>query len=198
MGSHYAILTVPTVYRFRQPRKGTSMNKRLLPVFVFSLFILLILPATSFADAAVVQDSCVVFEGEDGSTLVTIYFTVVNFSLASDLCDLHFTPEPLPVLPNCEMLACTAPTGWTCALKANGGADWVADTAADCIPANSAKGEFSFTLDPGFCCYVVDFTDEAGDVMLTQEECFTLCGKVANKKGTWGELKSKYGRDRLK
>jgi len=51
------------------------MSKRLL-VFALPLLILFVLPTASQADAAVVQDSCDVFE-EGGSTFVRIYFTIV-------------------------------------------------------------------------------------------------------------------------
>lgn len=166
------------------------MRKRLL-FFALPLLTLFVLPTASHADAAVVQDSCYVFE-QGGANYVRIYFTIVNFSLPEPVCDLHLIPEPFPALPECEILECGAPAGWSCVLSPGGGADWFANTPGDCIATGTAKGEFSILLDPGFCCYVTQFTGPAGQVLLEQEECFTLCGKVATETKTWGNVKSIY------
>jgi hypothetical protein len=169
------------------------MNKDLLLVLALPLLMILILPATSHADAALVQDSCEVFD-MGGITHVRIYFTVVNFSLPTDVCDLHLIPEPQPVPPECAVLQCGAPVGWSCFLNPFGGADWFANTPNDCIAPGTGKGEFSIVLDPGFCCYIAQFTDATGQILLEQEECFTLCGKVADEEGTWGGIKSRYSK----
>ena len=120
--------------------------------------------------------------------------SVVNFSLPTDVCDLHFIPEPFPALPDCFVQACTPAPGWSCNLDAGGGASWFANSPADCISPGNIKGPFSFVLDPGFCCYVVQFTGQLGEVLLEQEECFTLCGKVKVEDGTWGKIKKFYER----
>jgi hypothetical protein len=72
-----------------------------------------------------------------------------------------------------------------------GQASWFANTPADCIPANNIKSGFHFVLDPGFCCYVAQFTDETGAVLLEQEECF--CDNfVGVEKEPWGNIKQRY------
>jgi len=165
--------------------------KRLLVVVVIAMMAAFVLPNLAHADASIVQDSCQVWD-ENGNTYVRIWFSVVNFSLPTSVCDLHFTPEPLPAPPECQMLNFTAPPGWSGFLSPLGGADFFANTPADCIAAGTIKGGFSIVLDPGFCCYVVDFTDATGAVIVSQEECFTLCGKVANELRTWGKIKDIY------
>jgi hypothetical protein len=164
------------------------MSKRLLLVLGIPLLLVLFLPASSWADASVVQDSCVTI----GNGEIRIYFTVVNFSLPEVLCDLHFFPEPQPVLPECEHLDCNAAMGWTCFLNPLGGSDFFANTLNDCVPQGTGKGGFYFTLDPGFCCYIVQFTGPDGSVMLEQEECFTLCDKVGAESRSWGNVKDIY------
>ena len=84
--------------------------------------------------------------------------------------------------------------GWQSFLNPFGGADWFANTAVDCIAPGTAKGGFAFLLDPDFCCYVVQFCDATGAVMLEQEECFT-CQKLPTENETWGKIKELY-RDR--
>ncbi|MFQ5601339.1 MAG: hypothetical protein ACE5G2_12410, partial [Candidatus Krumholzibacteriia bacterium] len=142
------------------------------------------------ADASVVQDSCVEFS-EGGLDFVRVHFSVVNFSLPAAICDLHFTPEPFPAIPGCEILECSHPMGWSCGLEPGGGASWVADTPADCIPPGEIKRGFDLLLDPEFCCYIVQFTGPAGEVLLEQEECFT-CVKVGVEGETWGAIKKLY------
>ena len=161
--------------------------KKLLLVTTLAL---LVLPSTVFAAASVVQDSCVAFV-ENDLNFAKIHFSLVNFSLPAPVCGLNFEPEPQPVLPECEMVASEAPAGWVTSLKANGGATYGQFPALGCVPAGSSQSGFSFTLDPGFCCYVVKFFDAAGDVLLEQEECF--CEKpVQTENMTWGMLKSTY------
>ena len=162
--------------------------RRVLPLILTLSIALLVLPTLAFADAAVVQDSCVWVS----PTNVRIYFTVVNFSLPAPICDLHFIPEPQPPLPECTMLGIGQPIGWSGFLNPFGGADWFANTPVDCIPQQTAKGNYWFEVDPGWCCYVVQFTDPTGAVMLEQEECFTLCGKVPIEERSWGRVKKLY------
>jgi len=162
--------------------------RKSLRIFLAVSIALLILPTIVSADAAVVQDSCV-WVSQD---IVRIYFTVVNFSLPAPVCDLHFIPEPQPPLPECALLSAGSPPGWSSFLNPLGGADWYANTINDCIPAGTAKGNYWFELDPGFCCYVVQFTDPTGAVILEQEECFTLCGKVPIEERSLGGVKKLY------
>lgn len=172
------------------------MLKSSLLVLILTL---LMVPALAFADADVRQDSCIAFE-DAGKSFVRVHFSVINFSLPTAICDLHLTPEPLPVLPECEMLACGAPAadpavvgsaGWSCALKADGGADWFANAPADCIAPGTLKGGFDFLLDPGFCCYLAEYTDATGAVILEEEVCF-CDGTVGVEKDTWGGIKIHY------
>jgi hypothetical protein len=151
---------------------------------------LLILPSVAMADASIRQDACETWV-ENGTTFARIHFTAINFSLPGPLCDLHFIPEPQPVRPECEMIEAVPAEGWSAFLNPFGGADWFANTPDDCIAPGTAKDGFSFLLDPGFCCYVVQFTDATGAVVLEQEECF--CEKpVQTKNATWGQVKSIY------
>lgn len=155
-----------------------------------SFIVVLVLPVLAHADASVVQDSCVTV-GEGPPWDVWTYFTIVNFSLPSAVCGLTVIPEPQPPEPRCEMIDLKYPVGWTGFLNPLGGADWFALTPLDCIGIESAKGEFAFLLDPDFCCYVVQFIDATGAVMLEQEECFT-CQKVPTDDKTWGHIKELY------
>jgi len=152
---------------------------------------LLFAPSTVLADASVVQDSCVVVPGGPPPWPVWTYFTVVNFSLPAAVCDVHFIPEPQPPTQGCEMIQIQSAAGWSGFLNPFGGADWFANTLTDCIPPGGHKGGFAFLLDPDWCCYVVQFTDPTGAVMLEQEECFT-CQKVPVDKSTWGNVKDIY------
>ena len=165
------------------------MGRRLLICLSLTLLLSIAVPAALWADAAVVQDSCVVVDPV--GPVIDVYFTVVNFSLPAPICDVHFIPEPQPPEPYCEMIGCSHPAGWSCFLNPFGGADYFANTPVDCIDAGSAKGGFSFRLDPSFCCYIVQFTDPTGAVMLEQEECFT-CKQVPTEDGTWGRIKDLY------
>jgi hypothetical protein len=166
------------------------MRRFLLPLTVA---LLVFLPALAHADASVVQDSCVIV-GVPPNASVWTYMTVINFSLPVAICDLHFLPEPQPPSPGCEMINVIAPPGWSVFLNPFGGADWFANTPNDCIQPGSAKGEFAFLLDPDFCCYIVQFTDATGAVILEQEECFT-CQKVGTEVNTWGKIKALYGNE---
>jgi hypothetical protein len=159
---------------------------------VIAVFVaILLIPTFALADAAVVQDSCVYFQ-ENGQDFVRIHFTIVNFSLPTDVCDLHLIPEPQPPDPGCVMLSVGAPAGWSAFLDPLGGADWYANTPGDCIDPGTAKGNFWFVLDPSFCCYIAQFTGPTGAVILEQEECFTNCKPVDAEAHSWGEIKNKY------
>ena len=108
----------------------------------------------------------------------------------------EYIPEPFPALPECTMLECSHPDGWSCFLDPGGGATWFANTPNDCIPAGSSKAGFDIVFSippnvPDFCCYLVQFTDPTGAVILEQEECFT-CEVVSVEYETWGLLKALY------
>jgi len=144
--------------------------KKLLMVLSIPLFVLGLVPAVSHADASVVQDSCIAV-GTQPPYNVWTYFTVINFSLQAPVCAIHVVPEPLPVLPRCEIVDLHSPAGWTGQLHALGGADWTADSPGGCIPVGGAQGEFAFLLDPDYCCYVRAVHRTAGEILLEQEEC---------------------------
>ena len=163
------------------------MNRKLLMIPVLAL---LLIPSLAFADADVRQDSCVAYT-EQGVDYVRVWFSVINFSLPTAVRDLHLTPQPPPVLPECLMLDCTHPAGWSCNLNPLGGAEWFANTPNDCIAPGTIKSGFSFLLDPGFCCYVAQYTDATGAVILEEEVCF--CDKtVGVEQGIWGNVKKLY------
>jgi hypothetical protein len=147
-------------------------------------------PIVGHTHASVRQDSCNVFF-DQGKQHTAVWFSVINFSLPAPVCDLHFLSEPHPPTPNCIMVSVGAPGGWTANLVDPGQADWVANSAADCIPAGSFKSGFNFVLDPGFCCYVVRFTDGNGGTLLEQEECF--CDNfVGVEQQPWGNIKKLF------
>jgi hypothetical protein len=151
---------------------------------------LVAVPNLALADVSARQDSCVSFT-ENGTLFTRVYFSVINFSLPADVCSFRFIPEPQPPLAECTMIDCGAPAGWTCALNGDGGATWNANTAADCVPIGGIRTGFNYLLDPGFCCYVVQFFDANGSLLAEQEECF--CDKpVQNETSTWGNIKATY------
>jgi len=152
----------------------------------------LVFPALAIADASVVQLWCE--EVTPDADFVRIHFSVVNFSLPAPVCDLHLLAEPFPPVPECEPLACGSPDGWDCNLNALGGADWFASGPESCIAVGDMYGEYTIDLpapDAGFCCFVVQFTGPAGEVLLEQEECF-YCTVVPLEETTWGTIKSMY------
>jgi hypothetical protein len=151
----------------------------------------LVLPSTALADASVVQEYCEqVTEGSND--LIRIWFSVANFSLPAEVCALSIVPEPQPVDPGCEMVDVGAPVGWSVFLNPLGGADWFANTIGNCIAPGSLQGDFSFVVsDPQFCCYVVQFMDATGAVMLEQEECFN-CTIVGAEESSWGTIKALF------
>jgi hypothetical protein len=146
---------------------------------------LALLPTAASATFSVIQDSCRTV----GNTEIT-YFSFVNFNSPVAVCDLHFIPEN-PV-PGCTMIGCAAPAGWSCALNgATLGVDYQALSPADCVAAGNILRGFSFTLDPDFCCYIVQFTDENHQVIAEQEECFN-CVHVGVEPESWGNVKQMF------
>jgi len=144
-----------------------------------------LLPSAASARFSAIQDSCRTV----GNTEVT-YFSVVNFDSPVPVCDLHFIPEN-PV-PGCIIIDCGAPAGWGCALNpATQGVDYQALSPADCIGAGQIKRGFSYTLDPDFCCYIVQFTGPNHEVLGEQEECFN-CVHVDVEEKTWGGVKKLF------
>jgi hypothetical protein len=152
--------------------------------------LLILTPALVLADASVVQDSCLAV-GTPPNANVWTYFTIVNFSLPAPVCDLHLIPEPFPASAGCEILDTINAPGWSSVLDPGGGATFFANTPGDCVPIGGSKGGFAFYLDPDFCCYVVQFTDATGAVILEQEECFT-CQKIPTQEQSWGAIKQLY------
>jgi len=135
-----------------------------------ALLLVLLVPLVGHADVSVRQDSCNTYFANN-KQYTRVYFTVINFSLPAPVCAVHFMSEPYPPTPNCIMVATGAPAGWNSVLNDPGSADWT--TATNCIaPTPAAQDGFWFDLDPGFCCYVVQFKDASGNVMHEQEECF--------------------------
>jgi hypothetical protein len=156
-----------------------------LKLLLLAAFASLVLPTAASARFSVIQDSC----RTDGNTETT-FFSVVNFDSPVPVCDLHFIPEN-PV-PGCLIIGCAAPPGWSCALNpTDHGVDYQALTTADCIGAGTIKRGFSFTLDPEFCCYIVQFTGPQHEVLAEQEECFN-CVHVGVEPKTWGDAKKLY------
>jgi len=160
---------------------------------------ILLIPGAILADVSVVQDSCVTV-GIPPNANIWTYFSVVNFSLPSPVCEIRMIPEPQPPVPECVMLDLVLPgpnpaiegsTGWSGVLNPDGGATFTANTSADCIAPGKIKRGFAFYLDPDFCCYVVEFTDGSGMVIHEQEECFT-CQKVPVEERSWGAIKQYY------
>ena len=55
-----------------------------------------------------------------------------------------------------------------------------------------SQSGFSFIVeDPSWCCYVVQFTDPTGAVILEQEECFN-CTVVGAEETSWGTIKALF------
>jgi hypothetical protein len=160
------------------------MRKCLL---ILATVALVVLPTAASATFSVIQDSC---RADAANNTVTTYFSVVNFNSPVPVCDLHFIPEN-PV-PGCTMIGCSSPAGWACALNPGTlGVDYQALNPADCIDAGEIARGFAFVLDPDFCCYIVQFTGPAHEVVAEQEECFS-CIHVGVETETWGNLKQRY------
>ncbi|MFN8178952.1 MAG: hypothetical protein U0167_13565 [bacterium] len=164
------------------------MKRKILSIGVLSL---LLLPALALASVSVVQDSCVTFN-QGGIVYNKTYFTVVNFNLPAPVCRIVFIPEPLPAPPQCVILGTEQPAGWTGnAPLPDGGATWF--TGSNCILPGTDLHGFSFTTDPDFCCYLVQFYDPNGFFLAQQEECFIRCEHpVAVEPNSWGSVKSQY------
>ena len=153
----------------------------------------LLVPAMAHADASVIQTWC--YSPDHQPNIVEVYFQVVNFSLPEPICGLSLRSEPFPPDPSCEprWLAVT-PKGWQGQLNGLGGADWWLLDGGECIENEAMSGEFTIVLpdpDDTFCCYVVDFLNADGEVMLTQEECF-FCSSVPTENTSWSTVKSLY------
>jgi hypothetical protein len=176
----------------RVERFGTKGDRTMRKALASAALLLVLLaPMVGHADVSVRQDSCNVYF-ENFKQFTKVWFTVINFSLPAPVCEVSFLSEPYPPTPNCIMVATGAPAGWSSNLIDPGQADWFATAPAACIPPDpAALSGFWFDLDPGFCCYVVQFKDEAGAVMLEQEECF--CDNfVSVKDKTWGDVKTYF------
>lgn len=151
------------------------------------------LPSLVQADAAVIQDSCVVV----GPDQVRMYFSVFNLNLPRSICSFSVIAKTDPPPSECVAVDCGAAPDWQCALNASGGADFGATAApppgTNCIAPGGALGGFYITIDPGFCCYKVRFADESGVVFVQNYVCFTLCDGLPVEPRTWGSIKQMYG-----
>lgn len=163
------------------------MCRRLLVLLAAALCTL---PVAALGSVSVVQDSCRSFES-DTEIFTEVFFSVVNFNSPTPICDLHMIPEGQPPDPGCVMVGCGSPAGWTCTLRADGGADWRAVAPENCIAAGTILRGFSFLLDPEFCCYIAQFTGPQGEVLFEQEECFS-CVQVGVEQKPWGGVKRLY------
>lgn len=166
------------------------MKQRLLPTIVLGLFVLA-LPVTALADASIVQLWC--HAPDAHPNIIEVHFSVINFSLPQDVCGFSLRSEPFPPYPGCVPLWLQQTTGWTGSLNALGGADWTVNNG-NCIGQQEMAGEFVIALpdpDGSFCCYVVQYYNSAGEVLLEQEECF-YCAVVPTESVNWGTLKSLY------
>jgi hypothetical protein len=146
------------------------------------------LPSQVQADAAVVQDSCVVV----GPDQVRIYFSVINLNLPRSICSFEVITNSDPQPSECVPVGCGAAPDWQCALNTSGGADFGSTAAPGCIAPGTALGGFYVTIDPGFCCYRVRFADESGVVFVQDYVCFTLCDGLPVEESTWGSVKQMY------
>jgi hypothetical protein len=166
------------------------MKKRLLPAIALGLFVLA-MPVAALADAAIVQLWC--HAPDEHPNVVEVHFSVINFSLPQDVCSISLRSEPFPPWPGCVPLWVQPTPGWDGALNNLGGADWSVN-GASCIGQQQMAGEFVVALpdpDSNFCCYIAQYINAAGEVMLEQEECF-YCAVVPTESVDWGTLKSLY------
>jgi hypothetical protein len=166
------------------------MNRKLMLCLAAGAFVLA-MPVVALADAAIVQLWC--HAPDETPNIVEVHFSVINYSLPNPICSFSLRSEPFPPYDGCVPLWLQDTPGWTGALNAQGGADWTAD-AGHCIDAPHMDGEFVIALpdpDNTFCCYVVQYIDAAGAVMLEQEECF-YCAVVPTENTDWGTVKSLY------
>jgi len=152
---------------------------------------LLVIPVSAVADASIVQEYCEQYvEGSDD--LIFVHFSIVNYSLPEPVGSILLIPEPLPPWLGCEVVECLSPGGWDCQLSALGGAGFWATELADIIaPGNSLSG-FAIVLPiPEWCCYLAQFDNPDGTILLEQEECFT-CTVIPDEQTTWGAIKRSY------
>lgn len=159
-------------------------------VAVFAVSLLLI-PAASFAQVSIVQDSCVI-AGED----LVIWFSVVNSS-ESYVCSFQLIPETIPLPAECVISAYGPVEVWAGWLRNDGGAGYAAPPHEPprlyCIPAGGSLGGFSLTipLEPSTCCYKASFCNELIDVIHEEQSCFS-CAHIGTGEPTWGEIKQHY------
>lgn len=152
---------------------------------------LLAAPAVVLADASIVQLWC--HAPDANPNIIEVHFSVINFSLEPGICGLSLRSEPFPPEAHCMPLGVQPTAGWTGSLNNQGGFDWTAD-AGHCIAPRQMDGEFVVAMpnpDEGFCCYIAQFLDSAGNVLLEQEECF-FCAVVPTQTTDWGSFKSLY------
>ena len=152
---------------------------------------LLALPLAVQAEVSIVQDYCEQLVEGSYDQLI-IHFSVVNYSLPVPVCDLHFMPEPYPAGPECWVTGLEGAPGWSGVLSPGGAVDFFANTPLDCIEPGTMKSGFQLVVgNPDFCCYIVQFTDATGAVIIEQEECFN-CTLVGDDDHAWGEIKAMY------
>ena len=176
--------------RARPSREEAAVMNRSL--WVLSLPLILLLPATVHADASITRDSCVAV----GDGNYRVYFTVYNAGLPRSICSLQLIPVQQPPTPECTAIDCGPAAGWSCALTGSGGA-WYGALPSDppylwCIGPWESRGGFYITIDPGFCCYNVQYVDQYDAVIMQEKECFTSCGPVPTEHRSWGAIKQLY------
>jgi hypothetical protein len=161
-------------------------------LFLLAILLILWLPVLVHADAAVLQDSCVVV----GPDQVRVYFTVFNEYLPRAICSFQLIPENQPPSQQCTAVDAGPGDGWTSVLNSTGGADYGAvppdPPQSYCIAPGEFLGGFYLTIDPGFCCYWVKYADETGAFILQEKECFTSCNGLPVEQKTWGNIKKMY------
>jgi hypothetical protein len=165
--------------------------KRQLLLTVGLGLIVLAMPVTALADAAIVQLWC--HAPDYNPNIIEVHFSVINYSLQPGVCGFSLRSEPFPPYPGCVPLGLQNTPGWTGVLNTQGGANWT-NNDGDCIGPQEMDGEFVIALpnpDANFCCYIAQFLDAAGNVLLEQEECF-YCSVVPTESVDWGTIKSLY------
>jgi hypothetical protein len=166
-------------------------KKLLLTLCLMSL----VVPTMVRADVSLVQEWCEqVVEGSFDN--IYVYFSIISTSYGP-ISSIVLQPEPSPAVEGCEIMACTAPTGWTCNQTADGGASWSANDPAHYIQAPFPAILSGFVvilqiMDGQFCCYNVGYVKPDGS-QVNQEECF-YCSLVPVEPSTWGAIKGLYSR----
>ena len=166
------------------------MKKQLI-ISAMLVLLALGLPGAALADASIVQLWCQAPDAHPN--VIEVHFSVINFGLPEPVCGFSLRSEPFPPTVGCVPLWLQPTDGWAGSLNAQGGADWTV-TNGDCIGQQEMDGEFVIALpdpDNSFCCYVVQYLNSAGQVLLEQEECF-YCTVVPTEHVDWGTVKSLY------